>query len=103
MPDELYWNLTLREVETLVDRHVDESRNAARRTAAVIAAIYNVHRKPGSRAFKAADFIKEPPREEDFMTVDETRSLFNRWAKAINAEYEAGLKSGQGQERLRDE
>jgi hypothetical protein len=91
VPDELFWRLTLREIEAVIDRHIEAERQRTLRAAFVAAAIYNVNRKKGAKIIQATDLIREPPKPEDYMTVEESRAMLNAWAKSINADYEQGL------------
>lgn len=86
IPHELFWDLTLREVEAVVDRYLEMEKQRHMRAALITSAIYNVNRKPGTPAFKPQDFIREPLREEDFMSVEESRAMLNRWAASVNAD-----------------
>ena len=87
IPNELIWNLTLREAEAVVDRHMEIDRAATLRAGLVAAAVYNVHRRRGDAIWSATDFVRQPLREEDFMSVEASKSMLDRWAKGVNADY----------------
>lgn len=87
VPNELFWNLTLREVRAVIERGVELEKKATLRAALIAAQIVNVNRPKGARLVQPQDFIREPPSEDDYMTVDESRAALNAWAAAINADF----------------
>jgi len=85
IPDSLFWDLTLREIEAVVLRHREFQRFSAKRSALITAAVYNVHRKPGTAFFHAEDFLRQERTEEDYASVEESARMLNVWARQINA------------------
>ncbi|MGH9255466.1 MAG: hypothetical protein ACRD3C_12975 [Vicinamibacterales bacterium] len=85
IPDELFWTLSVPEVEAVVERQNELERAKYLRAGLVAATILNVNRKPGTPLVKPGDFLRERPRPEDFWNVDEARAFLDRWAEAQNA------------------
>lgn len=88
----MFWELAPPEVEAILERQNDLERARYLRAGLVAATIVNVHRKPGAPLVKPGDFIRERPRPEDYMDVEEARVFLDRWAEMQNAasEPEAG-------------
>lgn len=90
MPDELFWRLTPAECHALLkeitDRKAEEYRAAALRAGLVTAAIYNVHRRKGTRAYRAGDFLKQPTR---ILTPQELEQMLDGWSTSQNARKKA--------------
>lgn len=82
--DELFWTLAPPELEAVLNRHADLERAKYLRAGLVAATIVNVNRKPGRPLVKPGDFIKERPRPEDFMNVEQARAVLDTWAEEQN-------------------
>ncbi len=85
MDDLVFWESTPKEVHLLlreiVEEKTRESRAASLRAGLVAAAIYNVHRKPGARALRAEDFIREPPK---LLTASQMEVQMDAWMASVN-------------------
>lgn len=81
MPHEVFWDLTEREIEAALRCRTDRDRAANLRAGLVASAIYNVHRKKGSRVVKPSDFLKQPAR---YMSPKEAATFMDRWARGVN-------------------
>jgi hypothetical protein len=88
VPDEVYWRSTPTEAGALLDELVDlearRERNAMLRAGLVAAAVYNVHRKAGSRAFRAEDFVRKEREEAQEVTPAQMRAWLLSWAERQN-------------------
>lgn len=81
IPDELFWGLTVGEVNEVIRRRIDQERAAFLRAGLITSAIYNTHLKKGARKFKPTDFVREERRESDYMTVEQSIKALDAWAK----------------------
>ena len=93
VPDELYWRSTPVEVGSLltalVARESRREHSAALRAGLVASAIYNVNRKPGTRALKPSDFVRERKGIEPVQHI--TPAEFIQRAVAFAAAHNARL------------
>lgn len=98
VPNELFWEITPQELAEILKQKREQERAAYLRAGLVAATIVNVNRKRGSRMVQPSDFIRELPRDEDFMDVEEAVAMMDRWAKTTNqlaqAEQVEGLVRG---------
>lgn len=85
IPDGLFWTLTAREVEAVLDRHTELERAANLRAGLVAATVVNVNLKKGAKLVQPRDFFDEKHREEDFMPVEHAQQAMDRWAAEHNA------------------
>ncbi len=86
--NDLFWELTVREIEVVLNRREEEERRENLRAGLIAAAIYNVHRKRGTPAFHPRDFIRERPRPQDYMSKEQARAFLDGWAADRNAEHQ---------------
>lgn len=63
---------------------MDLERAKYLRAGLVAATIVNVNRKPGRPLVRPGDFIRERPRPEDFLNVEQARALLDTWAEEQN-------------------
>lgn len=87
MPEELFWRLTLRELGELFKRSAEQEKRELRRFALVAATILNVNRKLGSTLVQPDDLIRTERREEDYLTVKQSKFALDRWAASVNADF----------------
>lgn len=87
LPDELFWDSTIQEVEEVLARRREQDRAEWTRAGMVAATIVNVHRPKGRPAVKPSDFFQErrAPRESDYMSVEESIRAMDAWAKSTQA------------------
>lgn len=85
IPNELFWELTPPEVDAVLTRRNELERAKYLRAGLIAATIVNVNKKRGAPLTKPSDFIKEPPRPEDFMGLDEAQRFMDTWAAEQNA------------------
>lgn len=88
IPHELFWELSLREVEMVVDQWLEHQRSRTLRAAWVVATILNVHRKRGAPWISPHDLVRTPRKEEDFLSVEQSRVALDAWAAGANAAQE---------------
>lgn len=81
--DEEFWNSTIQEVEAVLQLHADARRDAMLRAGLIAATIVNMapFRKRGSRMLHPRDFIREPRRDSDYMSVEESQRVLDAWAR----------------------
>ena len=77
------------EVEAVIERQNNLERARYIRAGLVAATIVNVNRKKGARLVRPEDFIREPVREEDFMTPEQALAMMDGWAIAHNQSVES--------------
>lgn len=85
VPDRLFWTLTAREVEAVLDRHAELERAANYRAGLVAATVVNVNLKKGAKPVQPRDFFDEGRDEEDFMSVEQASAALDLWAAQHNA------------------
>lgn len=68
LPSDLFWTSTLREVEAVILRKVDQQRAANLRAGLIAATLVNIFRKKGARLVSPSDFLDTP---RDHMTIKE--------------------------------
>lgn len=73
------------EVDAVLTRCQELERAKYLRAGLIAATIVNVNKKRGSPLTKPSDFIKEAPRPEDFMGLEEAQQFMDNWAAAQNA------------------
>ena len=81
LPPDLFWELTFREVEAVLERCIDKTRAANLRAGLVAATIANVHRRKGARMLTPSDFIVQPVQH---MSIEEATTFMDRWAESQN-------------------
>lgn len=81
----MFWDLTAEEVAAVLDAQREEERRATLRAALVAATVVNVNRRQGARLVQPQEFLREAPREEDYMDAETAASVMDRWAMAQNA------------------
>lgn len=83
--NELFWNLTPREVIAVLERKAEEEKAKYLRTGVIASTIVNMSpvKKKGHRA-KATDFFRERPKPGDFMDVEQAATMLNAWAKSTS-------------------
>lgn len=84
IPNELFWELTPREVEEVLKRQAEEERAEYLRAGLVAATIVNVNRKKGAPMVKPGDFIRVRARPEDYMDIKSTVNALDAWAAEMN-------------------
>ena len=87
IPHELFWELTIEEVNEVLKRENEKEKSAYLRAGLIAATIVNVHRRKGARMVKPSDFIRERPKDEDYMDVATAKKVLGRWAKSVNASF----------------
>ena len=87
----MFWRLSPPEVEAVLERQNDLERAKYLRAGLIAATIVNCapNRRRSAPMAKPGDFIRERPRPEDYMNVDEARELLDGWAVAQNKATEA--------------
>ena len=90
VPDELYWQCTPPEIEALLtalaDRDEQQERSAVLRAGLVASAVYNVHRKKGSKALRPEDFLRK---KRKILSPEEFADVMSTWADTHNQKAEA--------------
>jgi hypothetical protein len=77
IPNELIWELSIPEIETVVQLKVEDDRAASLRAGLIAATILNVHRKKGTRVIQPQDFVRMP---DDFMSPEAAQAYLDAWA-----------------------
>jgi hypothetical protein len=81
----VFWELTLREVEAVVERRAEQERRRDLRAGLIAATLVNVNRRRGSRLVQPQDFFRTGRKPEDFLTVEQATKAMDRWAEQHNA------------------
>lgn len=84
----------LREIYEMESRR---ERAATLRAGLIAAAIYNVHRKKGTKAFKASDFIREPVK---IVKPGDLARALTSFADEHNARLQAAQRAGAEPHKL---
>jgi hypothetical protein len=79
IPHELFWELSIPEVEAVIEQRVAEQRAQTLRAGLIAATILNVHRSKGQPLVQPHDFL---PGQDQFLTPEEAMAFMDRWAKA---------------------
>ena len=79
IPHELFWELSIPEVEAVVERRVEEQRAQTLRAGLIAATILNVHRAKGQPLVQPQDFLAD---RDQFLSSEEAMAFMDRWAKA---------------------
>lgn len=87
IPNELFWELTPREIEEVLRRRAEEDKAQLLRFGLIAATIVNVHRSKGAALVQPSDFIREKPKPEDYMDPETAQAFLDRWARTQNAEF----------------
>lgn len=87
----MFWRLAAPEVEAVLERRQSLERAAYLRAGLVAATVVNVHRKPGTPLVKPGDFLRERPKPEDYMDVEEAQVFLDHWAEAQNTADTPGM------------
>ncbi len=81
--NELYWDLTLREVEAVLDRVAEREQALNLRAGLVAATVINVKKKKGSPLVRAGDFFKKR-QDKEYMSPAEAHRFMGRWMEKQN-------------------
>jgi hypothetical protein len=87
-----FWQSSPEEVEAVLDRKYETERAAYLRAGLIAATIVNVNRKKGARLTRASDFIREPRKAEDYMSVEEAATYMDTWVSSVNQQPKAEKK-----------
>jgi hypothetical protein len=79
--------LTIAEVNEVLKRKHESERAAYLRAGLIAATIINVNRRKGAKMVKPSDFIRERPRDEDYMDATTAKKVMTQWAKQTNASF----------------
>lgn len=82
--DDLFWELSPPEVKAVLDEQGKFERARLLRAALITSAIYNVNRKRGTPPIRPQDFIRRPPRKEDYMSIEEGLKAMGDWVEHQN-------------------
>ena len=74
----MIWDLTVIEIEAVVEKQNEEDRGAALRAGLIAAMIGNQNRKKGQRLLQPHDFVRMP---DDYMTPEAARAHLDQWAR----------------------
>lgn len=75
----MFWDLTIPELEAVVQRKIESDRAAILRAGLIAATILNVHRKKGTALIQAHDFL---PEQHEYLSVEEAKEVMDRWAQS---------------------
>lgn len=84
VPEDLFWRSSPQELQALFTARKERDRESYLRAGLIAATVVNVNRKPGSRLIQPSDFLVEPPRPEDYMSVEEATAFMDNWATTTN-------------------
>ena len=77
----LFWDLTIHEIEAVFNRSADREKAANLRAGLVAATIANVHRRKGAPMIKPSDFLRQPVVRMD---PEEAAKFMDSWAAGQN-------------------
>lgn len=81
IPNELFWELAIPEIEAVVDLYLEHERAETLRAGLIAATVHNANRRPGTPAAHAHDYL---PQKRVYMTPEEGAEAMNKWAEALN-------------------
>lgn len=79
IPNELFWDLSLPEIEAVIDCRVEDARAATLRAGLIAATILNVNRRKGASLVQATDFVRE---KDEFLDPEQAAEFMDRWAQS---------------------
>src|SRR6266576_1006183 len=78
IPNDLIWQLSVPEIEAVLEQKEEDDRGACLRAGMITAAIYNVNLRKGQRRYRATDFVAMP---DDYLTPEQAKTQLDAWAR----------------------
>lgn len=80
IPDAVFWRLTPLELSHVFAVRREQARAATLRAALIAAQIINVNLRAGATPVRPEDFLREPRRASDYMSVRDARRVLAQFA-----------------------